>query len=521
MKPTLEPDIFVDIQGVTKIFGKYKALDNVSLQVERATIHAILGENGAGKSTLMNILYGLYQPESGEIKIKGQRFNAGIPSPKVAIGMGIGMIHQHFMQVPSLSVTENIILGLNEEGQRLNLQQHHRRVTELAEKAQLPIAPHTLVGELSMGMRQRVEILKALYREAELLIFDEPTSVLAPDEIDAFLANLKILRQAGCTVIFITHKLKEVMKVADHTTIMRHGKMTFSSPCADTDIEELASQMVGKKVGQRGALHHTCIQDAPLLHLENVSTRKRDGSTTNLKNMSFTLYEGEIFGIAGVEGNGQNSLAELIAGLLPVKEGEIIFGDKIITRTDAHTRKRDGIRYVPGDRQSVGIVQDYACWRNISLRDFETAPFSNAFGILNFRYMKKYAEQVVKKYDVRLSSLSQKIRFLSGGNQQKLLLGREIEADPKLLIVVQPCKGLDIGAIDAVHDLLIQEKKKGTTVLYISSELDDVLYISDRIGILSSGKMIDILNHKEASAERIGMCMAGVAIKQGEPHETV
>lgn len=520
MNPVSEPDFFVDLQGVTKIFGNYKALDNVSLQVKRATIHAILGENGAGKSTLMNILYGLYQPEAGELTINGHHFNDGIPSPKTAINMGIGMIHQHFMQVPSLSVTENIILGLNENGQRLNLQQHYRQVAELAKNVKLPIDPFSLVGSLPMGMRQRVEILKALYRKAKLLIFDEPTSVLSPEEIDAFLANLETLRQNGCTVIFITHKLKEVMRVADHTSIMRHGKMTFSSPRHNTDIEELASQMVGKKIGQRPAPDHTHTSEKPLLRLENVSTRKRAGSTTSLKNISFTLFKGEIFGIAGVEGNGQNSLADLIAGLLPVQKGRIIYDGEIITRTGARARKQSGIRYVPGDRQSVGIVQDYTCWRNIVLRDIETAPFSNALGILNFRQMKTYAEQVVQKFDVRLSSLSQKIRFLSGGNQQKLLLGREIEANPKLLIVVQPCKGLDIGAIDAVHNLLLREKQKGTTVLYISSELDDVLYVSDRIGILSSGEMIEILHHSEASAERIGMCMAGIAADQEEMYET-
>jgi simple sugar transport system ATP-binding protein len=504
---------FVQFIGLTKRFGSFTALDGVDLSVRTGSIHAILGENGAGKSTLMNVLYGLYKPEEGKLIVEGDAFS-GISSPKMAINMGISMIHQHFMQVDTLSVAENIVLGLGTGIKPLGIKAHETAIAELAERTRLPIDPKAKISSLPMGMQQRAEILKALYRKARLLIFDEPTSVLAPEEISVFLDNLQALRKQGCTIVFITHKLGEVMQVADHVTVMRRGRIVASHPIGEVTPSLLATAMVGHEMTSACDENDRSSPGEEVLRVENVSTAA-DKADVALDAISFSLHKGEILAIAGVDGNGQEELAQLITGLLPAKKGRIVCEGRDITRDSVANRKRRSrIRYVPGDRQRVGLVQEYSCLQNISLCDFCEEPLSSRFGIVNRAKMREHAENIVRKYDVRLHSLGQQVRYLSGGNQQKLVLGREIESTPRVLVVMQPCKGLDIGAIEALHSLILAEREKGGGILYISTELEHVLQMGDRIGVMSGGELVHTMPKTEATSENIGMYMAGMRSRE-------
>ena len=493
------------IDRVTKQFGDFKALDQVSLHVHKNSIHAILGENGAGKTTLMNVLYGLYHPDEGRIEIDGRQVH--ISNPRQAIDNNIGMIHQHFMLVKSLTVTENIILGLKGQKASLHLAEHERRIRDLSQSFDFDIDPRELIWKLPMGMQQRVEILKALYRNVELLILDEPTSVLAPNEIDAFLAGLQKLRDAGHTIIFITHKLEEVIKVADRVTVLRRGEVKAEVDVRDTSVNELARLMVGRDVlfeferGQRQT-------GGAALEVEGICA-PGDGGVQAIDHVSFVLHNGEILGIAGVDGNGQAELAEVISGLRPLQKGVIrVFGQDISHSAIRVRKQKYGIGFIPEDRQYTGLVLDYPVTANLMLRDYNRSPFSNA-GFINFAFIRDHAEKIVRKYDVRLQSAQQPARFLSGGNQQKLILGRELEADPQILVAMQPCKGLDVGAIEFVQKTILQQRERGKAILYISTELEHLLAVSDRVAVMFRGRISGILQPGEATAERLGMLMSG------------
>lgn len=503
---------YITIDRVTKSFGTFKALDLVSIGIQKGAIHAILGENGAGKSTLMNILYGLYQPDEGEIRINDTPLN--LNSPRDAIASGIGMIHQHFMLVESLTVMENVIMGLVRGVRTIDIAFHEKRIREMSASFGFDLDPTAPIWTLPMGLRQRVEIIKALYRNAEILILDEPTSVLAPGEINSFIDGIRKLRDAGHTILFITHKLEEVMQVADFVTVMRHGKVVHETEAASTNARELARWMVGRDVvfelknrelSQQGVSTET----ADVLTVEGL-VAVNDRGIRALDDVSFTVRAGEILGVSGVDGNGQKELAEAIAGLRPILAGRIVVDNRDVASLDVKARICDaGIAFVPEDRQSQGLVLDYPVAFNMVLRSYDRLPASRR-GVLDFGAIRKLGGDLARKYDVRLRSVDQLARFLSGGNQQKIILAREIEAKPRVLVVMQACKGLDVGAIEFVQNTILELKAKGVAVLYVSTELEHVLDVSDRIAIMFRGRITGLLDRKEATTQRIGELMAGI-----------
>lgn len=494
------------VDKVTKTFGDLRANDDVSLHVARGSIHAILGENGAGKTTLMNILYGLYEPDQGRILVDDREVT--IESPKDALRQGIGMVHQHFMLVGPLSVTENVILGMKPNGLGLHLKEHGERLKQLSESFGFDIDPGEVVWKLPMGMQQRVEILKLLYHNADILIFDEPTSVLTPSETGPFFDVLRRLTQADKTILFITHKLEEVMAIADRVTVMRNGQVTAEVETSRTSPRELARLMIGRDV--IFDIEHRDIEAGPrLLEIEGVRAQNDRGMLA-LDGVSLSVRGGEILGIAGVDGNGQSELAQVIAGLRPLDTGHIRIGGEAIDDASVSERKRRyGIGYVPEDRQQVGLVLHHSVAANLMLRSFRWPPFARHY-VLNAAAIRANAARLVDRYDVRLQSIDQEARYLSGGNQQKVILAREIEDNPRVLIVAQPTKGLDVGAIEFVQNTLLDQREKGVAILYISTELEHLLAVSDRIAVIFRGRITGMLNVSEATPERLGMLMAGV-----------
>lgn len=496
----------IEMLNIRKEFPGIVANDNITLQVKEGEIHALLGENGAGKSTLMNVLFGLYQPEKGEIRVRGKKVK--ITDPNVANDLGIGMVHQHFMLVDTLTVTENIILGSEPKKYRLSIdmKKAEEDVRKISEQYGLKVDPAAKISDISVGMQQRVEILKTLYRGADILIFDEPTAVLTPQEIQELIEIMHNLVREGKSIILITHKLKEIMEVADRCTVIRRGRGIKTLNIAETNPNELASLMVGREVSFKTEKEPAKPQDTILSIKDLVvkDARKVD----MVRGLNLDVKAGEIVGIAGVDGNGQSELIEAIAGLRPVESGTILLNGKDITDLPPRKVTEAGVGHIPQDRQKFGLVLDYPIGENMVLQTYYKQPFSKR-GVLNFKNIYDKAKSLIKEYDVRTPSEFTRARSLSGGNQQKAIIGREVDRSPDLLIAAQPTRGLDVGAIEFIHTKLIEERDKGRAVLLLSFELDEIMNVSDRIAVMYEGQIVAIVKPEDTTEEELGLLMAG------------
>lgn len=501
----------VEMINIYKEFPGIVANDNITLNLRKGEIHALLGENGAGKSTLMSILFGMYQPDSGIIRVFGKEVS--ISNPNVANSLGIGMVHQHFKLVHNFTITENIILGLEpKSGITVDIKSARKRIKELSERYGLNVDPDARIEEVSVGMQQRVEILKMLYRNAEVLIMDEPTAVLTPQEIKELASIMKRLVAEGKSIILITHKLKEIKAVADRCTVIRRGKLIGTVDVASASEEQMAEMMVGRKVSFVVDKEEKEAGEV-ILKVEDLSvltSRKVMG----LKNFSLEVRKGEIVGVAGVEGNGQTELVEAITGLRRAESGSVFLRGENITDMSIRSRIRSGMAHIPEDRHKRGLVLDYTLEDNMVLEIYDRQPFSKN-GLLNREAIRNHAEEIMKNFDVRAGQGTVSIaRSLSGGNQQKAIIGRELELDPELLIAVQPTRGLDVGSIEYIHKRLIEQRNSGKGILLISLELNEILNLSDRIAIVSNGELIGIVNAADTNENEVGLMMAG--IRRGE-----
>ena len=501
----------VEMLNIRKEFPGIVANDNITLQLKKGEIHALLGENGAGKSTLMGMLFGMYTPEAGVIKVNGKEVN--ISSPNVANDLGIGMVHQHFKLVENFTVTENIILGLEpKKFLSIDIKSAAKKIEELSKAYGLNVDPYAKIEDISVGMQQRVEILKMLYRNAEVLIFDEPTAVLTPQEIEDLIGIMRNLIKEGKSIILITHKLKEIKEAADRCTVIRRGKYIGTVNVKETSEADMAKMMVGRQVSFVVEKKPANVGET-VLKIENVSV-KNNKKVLGLKNFNLEVKKGEIVGIAGVEGNGQTELVEAITGMRPIEEGKIIFNGKDITKDSIRSRIDEGIAHIPEDRHKRGLILDYTLEDNLVLKAYKNEPFSKN-GLINRNKITEYANEIIDTFDVRSGEGGKSIaRSLSGGNQQKGIIGREIQSNPDLLIAVQPTRGLDVGSIEYIHKRLVEQRDNGKAVLLVSLELDEVLNVSDRIAIVNNGELIGIVNASETDENEVGLMMAG--IKRGE-----
>ncbi|MBD1943990.1 ABC transporter ATP-binding protein [Coleofasciculus sp. FACHB-712] len=499
---------YLRLEGITKRFGTFIANNNINLSVSCGSIYALLGENGAGKTTLMNILCGLYQPDSGQIYLQDNPIQ--IASASDAIAHGIGMIHQHFMLVPQLSVTENIILGTSFD-LRLNIKEKAQAIAQLAQSYSLDVNPFAKVGDLPVGVQQRVEILKALYRNAKLLILDEPTAVLTPPEVKILAAILRQLAKEGHTIIFISHKLEEVMNLCDTVTVLRRGAVVTTTKTADTNTQELARLMVGREILFQ-LYKSVPFYGEVVLEVQKLQVQD-ERNLLVVKDISFELHAGEILGVAGVDGNGQRELAEAIAGLRAITSGRIMNRKDILAkRVETQiARERRGERitaYIPEDRQKMGLVMGFSIARNLILKVFKFLPFCRRW-FLQYEVINHHAVEAMQNFDIRAENPSIKVSQLSGGNQQKVVLARELSGNPALIVAMQPTRGLDVGATEYVQQRLLAERERGAAILYISTELEEIMAMSDRIAVMYEGQFVDILDAATATVEQIGYLMTG------------
>jgi ABC-type uncharacterized transport system ATPase subunit len=495
----------LEMRGITKRYPGVVANDHIDLEVRPGEIHALLGENGAGKTTLMNILYGLARPDEGEILLDGSP--ARIANPTDAIARGINMVHQHFMLVPVLTVAENILLG--EETMAgpifLDRKEAKRRIIELGKRFGFEIDPDVKVGDLSVGWQQRVEILKALYRNAKVLVLDEPTAVLTPQETDEIFAVLRRLAQEGHSIVFISHKLYEVLAIADRITVIRRGRVVGSRIPAETDEEDLAALMVGRDVQlvvDRGESHPADVR----LEVHGLTVRD-DRGTDAVRGVDFEIRSGEIFGIAGVAGNGQDELVEAIVGLRKPTAGSVILDGRDVTNASTREMTNLGTGYVPADRHRFGLVLSFTVADNLVLTDYYRAPYARGV-IRNEEAIEQRGGVAIKEYDVRAPSASVLAGTLSGGNQQKVVVARELDGDLRLLVLDQPTRGLDVGSIEFIHRQAIKKRDAGTAVLLVSAELDEVLELSDRVAVMYRGQIVDIVDGRTADRNAVGVLMA-------------
>ncbi len=503
----------IEMLGVRKEFGNFVANNNITLQLKKGEIHALLGENGAGKSTLMNVLFGLYQPEGGEIHVRGKAVK--ITNPNVANDLGIGMVHQHFMLVENFTVTENIILGTEPTKMGIvNIKDAAKKVQALSEKYGLDVDPNAKIEDITVGMQQRVEILKTLYRGAEILIFDEPTASLTPQEITELIQIMRRLIAEGKSIILITHKLKEIMEVSDRVTIIRKGEGIGTVVTAATNPDQLAEMMVGRQVEFKTEKTEANPTDEVLSVNNLVVTDYRN--IDKVKGLNLNVRKGEIVGIAGIDGNGQSELIEAITGLRKVKSGTVKLNGKDITNLKPRKITEDGVGHIPQDRHKHGLVLDFPIGHNIALQTYYQAPIAKGF-VMDYKKVSEKARQIIEEYDVRTGNGEMTpARALSGGNQQKAIIGREIDRNPDLLIAALPTRGLDVGAIEFIHSRLIEQRDKGKAVLLISFELDEVMNVSDRIAVIYDGQIVDELNPKETTEQELGLLMAGQSKKNNK-----
>ncbi len=502
-------DYIIEMIGITKEFPGIIANDNITLQVKKGEIHALLGENGAGKSTLMSVLFGLYQPEKGKIKIKGQ--DVKINSPLDANALGIGMVHQHFKLVHNFTVLQNIILGVETtKNGLLEMSSAREKVMELSKKYNLMVDPDALISDITVGMQQRVEILKMLYRDNDILIFDEPTAVLTPQEIDELMNVMKGLAKEGKSIIFITHKLNEIKAVADRCTVLRRGKYIGVVDVKETDKEAMSEMMVGRKVNLTVDKGESQPKDV-IFEVKNLSVKaKSEGHVKNLvSDVSFNIRRGEIVCIAGIDGNGQTELVQAITGLIPMDSGSITLKGEDITNKSIRYKNTHGIGHIPEDRHKHGLVLDYNLGENLVLQEYFTPEFQKS-GFLKFDKIYNHSEELIKTFDIRSSQGPYtSARSMSGGNQQKVIIAREISRNPELLIAVQPTRGLDVGAIEFIHKEIVKQRDNNCGVLLVSLELDEVMNLSDRILVIYEGEIVADVDPKEVTVQELGLYMSG------------
>lgn len=503
----------LEMRNITKRFPGVLASDHVNFDVRSGEVHALLGENGAGKSTLMKILYGLYHPDEGEILLDGKPVT--ISSPNDSINLGIGMIHQHFMLVPTLTVAENVALGLpSSRGALTDLDRVSKRIIELAKIYGLKIDPEAYVWQLSVGQQQRVEIIKALYRGAALLILDEPTAVLTPQEVDELFVIMNQMVRDGHALIFISHKLHEVVEISHRVTVLRDGRTIGTRPTSETTKQDLANWMVGREVGfapDRGTTNLGEVR----LSLTDVKCGS-DRGTPGLRGVSFDVRSGEILGIAGVSGNGQRELAESITGLRKITSGKVYLEGQDITNLAPGDITDRMLSYIPEERMRDGMIKDFTIAENMVLREHHKQPYSKN-GFLNLRGIASHTDQLIQRFHVKTPSRDTFAKNLSGGNIQKVVLAREISRNPRVILAAQPTRGLDIGATEYVREQLIEQRNKGAAVMLVSEDLDEILALSDRIAVIYEGQVMDIVPRENATPEKLGLLMAGVHPEEGTP----
>ena len=500
-----------EMRGITKRFPGVLANDNVDFAVLEGEIHALLGENGAGKSTLMNMLNGLYRPDEGQILIKDKPVRFG--SPRDAIKAGIGMVHQHFMLVPTQTVSENLILGQSSPRFYINTRELEAQVAELSRQFGLAVDPQAKIWQLSVGEQQRVEILKMLYQGAKILIMDEPTAVLTPQEVDDLFDTLRSMTASGHTIIFISHKLDEVVSIADRVTVLQRGRVAATVDGHGTTKADLARLMVGREVLFR--IKKTSATPAEEVLVIDDLTCENDRGLPALRNLSLTVRAGEVLGIAGVAGNGQTELAQVITGLRPALDGRVIVQDEDVTNRPATAAIDRGLAYIPADRNGVGSSPNLDLIDNLILKAYRQPPIGKGWQI-DLRFARNQAEELVEQFNVLTPSVDTPARLLSGGNLQKLILAREISRQPKVIIAVYPVRGLDVGAIESIHQMLIDERDRGAGILLISEDLDELLSLSDRIAVIFEGQIMGEVPPDDERVDEIGLMMAGTQVEEGD-----
>ena len=500
----------VTMRGVSKRFPGVLANDRADFDLRKGEVHSLLGENGAGKSTLMNVLAGMYRSDGGTITVHDKVVDFG--SPREAIAAGIGMVHQHFMLVPSQSVTENILLGLDEPRFRMNLSHYDQKIAEIAKQYGLHVDPTAKVWQLSVGEQQRVEILKMLYRGADVLIMDEPTAVLAPSEIDELFETLKSMTEQGKSIIFISHKLNEVMEISDRVTVLQKGKVTSTGIYTkDVTQADLARLMVGRDVVFRVDKKQVEVGDV-VLSVENLKAKNNKGLPA-LNGVNLNVHQGEIVGLAGVAGNGQNELAEALVGLRTVLDGKVIVNNKDITNKSVKSSIQHGISLIPADRAKVGTAPNLSVTDNVIMKNYDQDPIGQGW-VVNSSEARQYASGLKEDYDIMVPNIDTSVRLLSGGNLQKVILAREISSEPKLMIAVQPTRGLDVGAIEGVQKLLLAQRETGAAILLVSKELEELLSLSDRIYVIYEGEIMGEVD--DGDLDKIGQMMTGTRLEDIE-----
>lgn len=497
----------IEMLGITKVFPGIKANDNVTVQLKRGEVHALLGENGAGKSTLMSVLFGLYQPDGGEIRKNGEKVE--IRNPNDATALHIGMVHQHFQLVEIFTALENIILGMEPSKMGfLRKSEARKKVMELSDKYGLHIEPDAKIEDISVGMQQRVEILKMLYRDNEILIFDEPTAVLTPQEITELMQIMRDFTKEGKSILFITHKLAEIMAVADRCTVLRRGKCIGTVEVKDTNVEELSRMMVGRNVSFSVAKGEQKLGDT-VLEVDDLTVPSKLHKNNAVKNVSFNVRRGEIVCLAGIEGNGQTEFAYALTGLEKASGGKLTLAGQDITDAPIRERSKLGMSHIPEDRHKHGLILDFKLMDNMVLQRYWQKDFQNG-GFIKRGAVRAYSDKLIKQYDIRSGNGSDTItRSMSGGNQQKAIVAREIDKDPELLVAIQPTRGLDVGAIEYIHKQLVKSRDEGRAVLLISLEMDEVLDVSDRILVMYEGEIVGEFDPKKTTPEELGLYMSG------------